>query len=203
MRIGLYSGTFDPIHVGHLIIMENSINQMNLDKIIVIPSANPPHKLDKKKTPANIRVEMVKEAIKDNEKLVLSTYESTDSLVKYTYETLDFFEKSFPNDEVFLIIGEDSFLSLNTWKNYEKILKSKLIVFAREESKSGGVLEREIESQRKLNPNIYLLNDFFTNISSTLVRNLVNENKSIKYLVSDEVMYIIKNRGLYVWFWKL
>lgn len=198
MRIGLYSGTFDPIHVGHLIIMENSINQMNLDKIIVIPSANPPHKLDKKKTPANIRVEMVKEAIKDNEKLVLSTYESTDSLVKYTYETLDFFEKSFPNDEVFLIIGEDSFLSLNTWKNYEKILKSKLIVFAREESKSGGVLEREIESQRKLNPNIYLLNDFFTNISSTLVRNLVNENKSIKYLVSDEVMYIIKNRGLYV-----
>lgn len=203
MRIGLYSGTFDPIHVGHLIIMENSINQMNLDKIIVIPSANPPHKLDKKKTPANIRVEMVKEAIKDNEKLVLSTYESTDSLVKYTYETLDFFEKSFPNDEVFLIIGEDSFLSLNTWKNYEKILKSKLIVFAREEAKSGGVLEKEIESQRKLNPNIYLLNDFFTNISSTLVRNLVNENKSIKYLVSDEVMYIIKNRGLYVWFWKL
>lgn len=198
MRIGLYSGTFDPIHVGHLIIMENSINQMNLDKIIVIPSANPPHKLDKKKTPANIRVEMVKEAIKDNEKLVLSTYESTDSLVKYTYETLDFFEKSFPNDEVFLIIGEDSFLSLNTWKNYEKILKSKLIVFAREEAKSGGVLEKEIESQRKLNPNIYLLNDFFTNISSTLVRNLVNENKSIKYLVSDEVMYIIKNRGLYV-----
>ena len=74
MRIGLYGGTFDPIHVGHLIVIENAINFMKLDKVIILPSSNPPHKKHKKKTDTNIRVEMVSEAIRDNDKIVLSTF---------------------------------------------------------------------------------------------------------------------------------
>ena len=112
MRIGLYGGTFDPIHLGHLIVMENVINYMNLDRIIILPSSNPPHKKDKKITNVNTRVEMVSEAIKDNDKIILSTFESTDQVVRYTHDTIKYFTDSLKGHEIFYIMGEDSFMTI-------------------------------------------------------------------------------------------
>lgn len=199
MRIGLYGGTFDPIHTGHLIVIENAINYMNLDKVIILPSSNPPHKKHKKKTATNIRVEMVAEAIKDNDRIILSTYESTDQTVRYTHETIRYFKKYFPEDEIFYILGEDSFLTIDTWKNYEDILDENIIVFTRSNIDSDSELVKKVEIIKKDNPNIFLINNLNINISSTLIRGLVNDKKSIKYLVSDGVKYIIEKRGLYVW----
>ena len=198
MRIGLYGGTFDPIHIGHLIVIENAINYMNLDKVIILPSSNPPHKKHKKKTATNIRVEMVAEAIKDNDKIILSTYESTDQNVRYTHETIRYFKKYFPEDEIFYILGEDSFLTIDTWRNYEDILDENIIVFTRSNIDSASELVEKVEIIKKDNPNIFLINNLNINISSTLIRGLVKDKKSIKYLVSDEVKYIIEKRGLYV-----
>ena len=199
MRIGLYGGTFDPIHTGHLIVIENAINYMNLDKVIILPSSNPPHKKHKKKTATNIRVEMVAEAIKDNDRIILSTYESTDQTVRYTHETIRYFKKYFPEDEIFYILGEDSFLTINTWRNYEDILDENIIVFTRSNIDSDSELVKKVEIIKKDNPNIFLINNLNINISSTLIRGLVKDEKSIKYLVSDGVKYIIEKRGLYVW----
>lgn len=199
MRIGLYGGTFDPIHTGHLIVIENAINYMNLDKVIILPSSNPPHKKHKKKTATNIRVEMVAEAIKDNDKIILSTYESTDQTVRYTHETIRYFKKYFPEDEIFYILGEDSFLTIDTWRNYEDILDENIIVFTRSNIDSASELVKKVGIIKKDNPNIFLINNLNINISSTLIRGLVKDEKSIKYLVSDGVKYIIKKRGLYVW----
>ena len=199
MRIGLYGGTFDPIHTGHLIVIENAINYMNLDKVIILPSSNPPHKKHKKKTATNIRVEMVAEAIRDNDRIILSTYESTDQTVRYTHETIRYFKKYFPEDEIFYILGEDSFLTIDTWKNYEDILDENIIVFTRSNIDSDSELVKKVEIIKKDNPNIFLINNLNINISSTLIRGLVKAKKSIKYLVSDEVKYIIEKRGLYVW----
>lgn len=199
MRIGLYGGTFDPIHTGHLIVIENAINYMNLDKVIILPSSNPPHKKHKKKTATNIRVEMVAEAIKDNDRIILSTYESTNQTVRYTHETIRYFKKYFPEDEIFYILGEDSFLTIDTWRNYEDILDENIIVFTRSNIDSASELVKKVEIIKKDNPNIFLINNLNINISSTLIRGLVKNKKSIKYLVSDEVKYIIEKRGLYVW----
>lgn len=199
MRIGLYGGTFDPIHTGHLIVIENAINYMNLDKVIILPSSNPPHKKHKKKTPTNIRVEMVAEAIKDNDKIILSTYESTDQTVRYTHETIRYFKKYFPEDEIFYILGEDSFLTIDTWRNYEDILDENIIVFTRSNIDLNSELVKKVGIIKKDNPNIFLINNLNINISSTLIRGLVKDEKSIKYLVSDGVKYIIEKRGLYVW----
>lgn len=199
MRIGLYGGTFDPIHTGHLIVIENAINYMNLDKVIILPSSNPPHKKHKKKTATNIRVEMVAEAIKDNDKIILSTYESTDQTVRYTHETIRYFKKYFPEDEIFYILGEDSFLTIDTWRNYEDILDENIIVFTRSNIDSNSELVKKVGIIKKDNPNIFLINNLNINISSTLIRGLVKDEKSIKYLVSDGVKYIIEKRGLYVW----
>lgn len=198
MRIGLYGGTFDPIHLGHLIVIENAINEMNLDRVIILPSSNPPHKKHKDKTKADIRVEMVAEAIKDNPKIILSTFESTDNVVRYTHDTLEYFTSKLPNHEIFYIMGEDSFVTIDTWRNYEKILDYNIIVFARSGIDNNSTLIKKVDKIRKDNPNIHLIDILNINISSTLIRSLSKEDKSIKYLVKDEVNYIIKNRNLYV-----
>lgn len=197
MRIGLYGGTFDPIHLGHLIVIENAINQMDLDRVIILPSSNPPHKKNINKTKADLRVEMVYEAIKDNPKIILSTYESSNDEVRYTHETLDYFTSHLSNHEIFYIMGEDSFMTIDSWRNYEKILGYNIIVFAREGIEEDSKLIKKVNKIRKANPNIYLINILNVNISSTLIRTLVKEDKSIKYLVRDEVDYIVKNRHLY------
>lgn len=198
MKIGLYGGTFDPIHIGHLIVMENTLNFMDLDKIIVLPSSNPPHKQNKKKTATNIRVEMVNAAIKDNEKLELSTFESHDDSVVYTHQTLDYFKNKYPDDEFYYIMGEDSFMTIDSWRNYEKILNDNLIVFARTSIEEDSDLVKKVDFIKKDNANIYLIDNLNINISSTLIRELVKNNKSIKYLVPDSVRELIKEYGLYV-----
>ena len=199
MRIGLYGGTFDPIHLGHLVVIENAINEMNLDRVIILPSSNPPHKKNINKTKADLRVEMVYEAIKDNPKIILSSYESSNEIVRYTHDTLEYFTKNLSKHDIFYIMGEDSFMTIDTRRNYKKILNFNIIVFAREGIDKDSQLVKKVEKIKKDNPNIFLIDILNINISSTLIRLLVKNNKSIKYLVRDEVDYIIKNRNLYEW----
>lgn len=198
MKIGLYGGTFDPIHIGHLIVLENTLNFMGLDKIIVLPSSNPPHKQNKKKTDTSIRVEMVKAAIEDNPRLELSTFEANDDSVIYTHQTLDYFKNKYPEHEFYYIMGEDSFMTIDSWRNYEKILNDHLIVFARTSIEKDSDLVKKFEQIKKDNEKIYLIDNLNINISSTLIRDLVKENKSIKYLVPDPVYKLIKEYELYV-----
>lgn len=199
MKIGLFGGTFDPIHIGHMILMENVINNLDLDKIYVLPNSNPPHKLENKKTALNLRLKMVNETIKDNPKLEINDYDYRDNEIHYTFNTINYFKKSYPNDKFFFIMGEDSFLDIEKWKNYKEILKENLIIFKRYSNKNFSLISK-INQVRKYNKNIYLIDNIALDISSTLIRNLVKENKSIRYLVNDEVINIIKEEKLYVWF---
>ena len=197
MKIGLFGGTFDPIHIGHMILMENVINNLDLDKIYVLPNSNPPHKLENKKTALNLRLKMVNETIKDNPKLEINDYDYRDNEIHYTFNTINYFKKSYPNDEFVFIMGEDSFLDIEKWKNYKEILKENLIIFKRYSNKNFSLISK-INQVRKYNKNIYLIDNIALDISSTLIRNLVKENKSIRYLVNDEVINIIKEEKLYV-----
>lgn len=197
MKIGLFGGTFDPIHIGHMILMENVINNLDLDKIYVLPNSNPPHKLENKKTALNLRLKMVNETIKDNPKLEINDYDYRDNEIHYTFNTINYFKKSYPNDEFFFIMGEDSFLDIEKWKNYKEILKENLIIFKRYSNKNFSLISK-INQVRKYNKNIYLIDNIALDISSTLIRDLVKENKSIRYLVKDEVINIIKEEKLYV-----
>lgn len=197
MKIGLFGGTFDPIHIGHLIIMENVINTMNLDKIYILPNSNPPHKLQSKKTDINIRLKMVKEAIKDNHNVEINDYDYRDNSIHYTYQTIDYFKKTYPDYTFYFIIGEDSFLDIKKWKNYEQILNENLIVFKRYSEINSSLLS-EINKIKKYNKNIYLIDNIALDISSTLIRSLVKNKKSIKYLVDDKVIEIINKENLYV-----
>ena len=197
MKIGLFGGTFDPIHIGHLIVMENVINTMNLDKIYILPNSNPPHKVQNKKTDINIRIKMVRKAISDNHKIEIDDYDYRNNSIHYTYQTIYYFKKTYPDDKFYFIIGEDSFLDIKKRKNYEQILKENLIVFKRYSEKNSSLLS-EINKIKKYNKNIYLIDNIALDISSTLIRSLVKKKKSIKYLVDDKVIEIINKENLYV-----
>lgn len=198
MKIGLYGGTFDPIHVGHLIVMENVLNFMNLDKIIILPSSNPPHKINKQKTDKKLRIEMVRLATADNDRIEVSTFEAKNDDVIYTHQTLNYFKTSYPEHEFYYIMGEDSFMTIDTWRNYKDILNDRLIVFTRSNTEPNSELVKKVEDIKKDNEMIYLINNLNINISSTLIRSLVKNEKSIKYLVTDPVYDYIKEHNLYV-----
>ncbi len=196
MKIGLFGGTFDPIHLGHLIVMENVLNIMNLDKIIILPSSNPPHKQDKDKTDVKLRVDMVKKAIKNNNRIILSTFEANSNEVIYSYQTINYFKEKYPADEFYYVMGEDSFMNIESWKNYKDLLKENLIVFARSSIDSQSSLVKKVKETNK--ENIHLINNLNINISSTLIRNLLRNGKSIRYLVTDDVYDFIMENRLYV-----
>lgn len=196
MKIGLFGGTFDPIHLGHLIVMENVLNIMNLDKIIILPSSNPPHKQDKDKTDVKLRVDMVKKAIKNNNRIILSTFEANSNEVIYSYQTINYFKEKYPADEFYYVMGEDSFMNIESWKKYKDLLKENLIVFARSSIDSQSSLVKKVKETNK--ENIHLINNLNINISSTLIRNLLRNGKSIRYLVTDDVYDFIMENRLYV-----
>lgn len=197
MKIGLFGGTFDPIHIGHLIVMENVLNFMNLDKIIILPSSNPPHKLNKDKTDVKLRVDMVKKAIENNNRIILSTFEADNNEVIYGYQTINYFKEKYSADEFYYIMGEDSFMNIESWKNYKDLLRENLIVFARSSIDSQSSLVKKVKETNK--ENIHLINNLNINISSTLIRNLLKDGKSIRYLVTDNVYDFIMENKLYVW----
>ncbi len=197
MKIGLFGGTFDPIHLGHLIVMENVLNFMNLDKIIILPSSNPPHKLNKDKTDVKLRVDMVKKAIENNNRIILSTFEADNNEVIYSYQTINYFKEKYSADEFYYIMGEDSFMNIESWKNYKDLLRENLIVFARSSIDSQSSLVKKVKETNK--ENIHLINNLNINISSTLIRNLLKDGKSIRYLVTDNVYDFIMENKLYVW----
>lgn len=128
----IFGGTFDPIHNGHLHIAYEALYRLNLDKIIFMPSGNPPHKSNKKITNSYIRYEMVHMAIKEEKKFEISDYEIKKTRLSYTYETLEYFKNTFPSVQWYFLTGVDCLMDLHKWKNIDKIMKNcEFVVFNR------------------------------------------------------------------------
>ncbi|PJI07115.1 MULTISPECIES: nicotinate-nucleotide adenylyltransferase [Clostridium] len=195
----IFGGTFDPIHNAHLNIAYKSLERFNLDEVIFIPSGNPPHKDEKKVTPACIRYSMVQEAIKSIPKFKVSDYEIEKGGVSYTYETLKYFSQKEKDVEWFFISGLDSLMELDTWKNPDIILKlCKFIVFNRPGYRRSQVVEQEKYLEKKYSNSIVFLDIQPINISSTIIRQKIRRNEYIGDLVPKEICDIIKNNKLYV-----
>ena len=182
-------GTFDPIHIGHLIIAEWILESLALKKIIFVPAALPPHKKDVKRTDKKDRLEMVKLSIRDNPKFELSDIEIKEDRVSFTVDTLREFSKG--DDEIYFIIGEDSLKELPTWKDPDEIVRLSTIVVARRPNQQNQS-EKYVYSDKVIfsdSPEI--------SISSTQIRERVKGGKSIKYLVHPAVEEFILKKGLY------
>jgi nicotinate-nucleotide adenylyltransferase len=199
MKIGILGGTFDPIHIGHLIIAEHACEQLHLDKLLIIPAAVPPHKQGEKITNAKHRLQMAKLAAKSNSKFIVSDIELKKSGVSYSIETLELIKRKMGKSAVYyLIIGSDMVPDLYTWKDIGRLTAMcKFIVAIRP-----GFMKKELKKMKLRLPVVVrkrVLSNIMLNplvdISSTDIRERIGKRRSIRYMVPEKVeKYIIKHR---------
>jgi nicotinate-nucleotide adenylyltransferase len=188
-RIGLFFGSFNPIHIGHLIIANAMVESTDLEKVWFVVSPQNPLKSSKGLLHEQDRYDMVKAAIGDNYKLDVSDVEFHLPRPSYTINTLTHLQEKFPTRQFSLILGEDNLSNLPQWKNYQQILEHYgLYVYPRP-----GVTNEEIRRHR----NVKMVDAPLLDISATYIRSCVKANKSIRYLVPEAVEGIIRMRGYY------
>jgi nicotinate-nucleotide adenylyltransferase len=188
MKVGLYFGSFNPIHTGHLIIANHILNYTDLKKVWFVVSPQNPLKVSHSLLNEYHRLHLVRLAIEDSTVLSASDVEFKLPRPSYTIDTLTYLKEKYPANEFSIIMGLDSYANINKWKNYEKLLaNNEVIVYAR----SGF----EVKST-SLNT-ILLEGTPAINISSTFIREHIRNGKSIKYLVPDKVAEEIAAAGYY------
>ncbi|OGS44475.1 MAG: nicotinate (nicotinamide) nucleotide adenylyltransferase [Elusimicrobia bacterium RIFOXYD2_FULL_34_15] len=184
-RIGLFGGSFDPIHNGHIKLAEKALKQLKLDVVYFVPAYLPPHK-SRKLTDILYRKKMLKIALAEFKNAVISDFEIKRETKTYTYQLVEYFHKKYTDAELYLIIGSDSAIDFNNWKNSKKITMLSKVVFGEREKYNFNANKSFTELTGKI-----------PNISSTDIRNRVKQGNSIESLVPPEIeCYIIKH-GLY------
>jgi nicotinate-nucleotide adenylyltransferase len=201
-RYGIIGGTFDPIHNAHLYIAYEAKEQLKLDEVIFMPAGKQPLKAKNIVTDSKIRYEMVKIAVESFDEFSVSNYEIEKGGLSFTSETLQYFkgENEFLNEEkeLFFITGADCLISMEKWRDVQKIFSlATLVVFAR-----GGISKKEMMEKKKIieekyNGKIIILDLKELEISSTDIRDRVNQNKRIDFFVPPKVVNFIYEKELY------
>nr|WP_294678613.1 nicotinate-nucleotide adenylyltransferase [uncultured Blautia sp.] len=199
-RIGIMGGTFDPIHMGHLILGEKAYEQLSLDKVLFMPSGNPPHKKNRAgRATDQQRVEMVRVAIADNPHFELSLEEMHEEGYTYTYHTLERLNNENHDTEYYFIIGADSLYTFDTWKEPERICQACTLVVATRDHTPKGDLDRKIrEVAEQYHGRLIRLDTMNIDVSSKLLRSWHRENKSLRYYVPLPVISYIEKNGIYI-----
>lgn len=198
-KILIFGGTFNPIHNGHLILAENSINEEGFDKVVFIPTMNPYYKdtLD-----FDTRLKMLKMAIKDNDKFTYSSIENKYNLEGKLYLILEKISR-LSDDDVTILIGSDSLMNLDWWYKIDEILKKYKVLVLKRDDEDEAIKMKIAEYKEKYGADIKVLNNKRVEISSSIIREMIKNGKSIKYLVRDDVEKFIRDENLYVWYWKV
>ena len=220
MRIGLFGGTFNPVHFGHLRTVLEVRERFGLSRVYLIPSALPPHKPQVGIASPSDRLEMIRSAVGEDPGFVVSDVELKRTGPSYTIDTLSFFANALPEtDSHFLIIGLDAFLEIHTWKDFMGILaRTPLIVMGRPGANGRGRFQdmpiavtdyldvlipgyqydrqKSVFVHPEFQP-VYLIGVTSLDISSSAIRSLVRKGRSIRFLVPETVLEFISSKGLY------
>lgn len=193
MSIGILGGTFNPIHIGHLIMAEYVREYYNFEKILFIPAGDPPFKDDLEVSKED-RLEMVKLAIKDNSNFIISDIEVIREGKSYTIDTIEKFKKENPSDIFYFILGQDAAFDFYKWHRYSDLISmTDIVVVVRGENLKDEIIKKNEEYKEKF----HFLNTPFLEISSTDIRNRIKNKKSFRYLVTNDVYDYIIKKGLY------
>ena len=191
MRIGVFGGTFNPPHLGHLIVAESAKEALNLSTVLFIPCASPPHKSSRSLADAECRILMVRLAVSGNPSFVASDIEIQRGGRSYTVDTLRALSALYPRAQLYLLVGIDNLLELHTWKEPEEIFGlSEVVAVNRPGYESADIRKEYLRRVTFLRyPNI--------DISSSEIRRKAKMGKSIKYLVPSAVESYILKHGAY------
>ena len=188
MRIGLYFGSFNPVHIGHLIIANHILNQSEVDRIWFVVSPLNPFKESSSLLNEYDRLYLVQKGVEADLRLKASDIEFSLPKPSYTVHTLAYLAEKYPEHTFSIIMGSDGFQNLDKWKNPETIISNHQIIIYRRPG---------FEVDNKLNANITIMNAPLLEISSTHIRDLIKSGKSIRYLVPPGVEEEILASGLY------
>lgn len=191
MNIGIFSGSFNPIHVGHLILANYIVEYTDVDEVWLLVSPQNPWKVgDEDLLDENIRMEMTRLATDKYPKLKVSDFEFALPRPSYTINTLDALNEKYPEHNFSLIIGADNWSAFENWKNYERIIKDyKVKIYPR--------LDHRISVSPKLKKTVEALDSPIIEISSSFIREAVSEGKDVRAFLPTEVYEYIKEKGLY------
>lgn len=191
MKVGLFFGSFNPIHTGHLIIANAILEMADLDQVWFVVSPQNPFKKKSNLEHEFDRLDMVRAAIADNPSMQASDVEFHMPKPSYTADTLAYLVAKYPSYQFKLIVGEDNLAGFRKWKNADFILDNyQLLVYPRPNVK-------KVNSELISHPNIVFMEAPMVDISATFVRTLIKNRRSIKYLVPDSVKDLIVSRKLY------
>ncbi|MFS1513577.1 nicotinate-nucleotide adenylyltransferase [Chengkuizengella sp. SCS-71B] len=193
MKVGILGGTFDPIHIGHMIVAERARIEMDLQEVWFLPSSIPPHKNNAPIATAKQRLEMVCKAVETNKYFLGKDLELTREGISYTIDTVKTLKKQFPQHEFFFIIGGDMIQYLPKWYRIDELIQ--LISFIGLQ-RPGTEIHWELLNEQ-IKQKITMVTMPLIDISSTDIRTLSAQNKSIRYLVHDKVYDFIKEHKLY------
>ncbi|MFW5760116.1 MAG: nicotinate (nicotinamide) nucleotide adenylyltransferase [Cyclobacteriaceae bacterium] len=196
MKVGLFFGSFNPIHTGHLMVGNYIVETTDLDELWFVVSPRNPFKSAKSLLHEFDRIDMVEQAIKDNQNFRASDIEFHLPKPSYTITTLTHLADKFTHDFV-LILGEDNLQSFSNWRNHKQILQNhKIFIYPRPGVKPGQNVEAH--SEITSHPNIKKIDEApIIGISATMIRKFVRENRSIRYLVPDKVAQTIYDKKYY------
>lgn len=193
-RIGLFGGTFDPIHDGHIQTADFVLSEFNLTRIIFIPARIPPNKSDKKITDGSHRISMIDLAIRDYAgKFSSSRMELDREGNSYTIDTLESFQNENPGNEFFLMMGSDNFQQFTTWKRWQEFTEKAFIIVFRKLDGNLSIPEKLIPFSER----ILFSQSPLINISSTDVRNRIYSNKNVNLPIHFSVENYIRSNNLY------
>lgn len=188
MKIGLYFGSFNPVHVGHLIIANHVVNNSDIEQLWFVVSPQNPFKQSSSLLNEYHRLHLIQSSIDGENKLKASSIEFNLPKPSYTVDTLAYLKEKYPQHSFFIVMGSDSFLNLSKWKNYEFIVENHpLYIYKREGFPIDNSLKAKIE----------ILDAPLLQISSTHIRELIKQGKSIRYLVTDVVKEEIERNNYY------
>ena len=188
MQIGLFFGSFNPVHAGHLIIANHILNETGVNKIWFVISPINPFKINSELLDENARLSLVKRATEGDDRIAASDIEFQLPRPSFTINTLSFLKKNYPQDHFSIVMGSDNFRDLHKWKNYEDIIAAhKILIYSR----------AGFKVKNKFNADIEILNAPILDISSTGIRELIKKRKSIRYLLPEIVRKEIEEKGYY------
>ncbi|MCH8330213.1 MAG: nicotinate-nucleotide adenylyltransferase [Bacteroidetes bacterium] len=188
MRIGLFFGTYNPVHTGHLIIANYMVEYTDIDQLWFIISPHNPLKDKKTLLNKKQRLYMVNVAVEDNYKLLTSRVEFDLPQPSYTIDTLTYLKEQHPDHSFVLIMGSDNLETLPRWKNYEVLLDNyDIYVYNRAGS----------DNALKDHSHVKFFDVHLINISASYLRNAIKEGRSVRYLIPDKALQYIEDLGLY------
>lgn len=196
MKTGIFGGSFNPVHNGHIHLAISVMNELGLDRIFLVPSKISPHRSSDEYVSGEERLEMLQLACESHEGLEVCDYELRSERVSYSIFTVEYFREIFPDDELFLLIGSDMLLCFDKWYEYQQILQNVSLAVVSREKGDMELLQKKAEQLSEYGQ-IFISSSAPLTLSSTEIRKKISKNDNLTCYLDKNVVQYIRLRGLY------